>query len=278
MCPRESMTRPQGFMDIDLYRSIIQQAVECGVTKVALENYGEPMFDRQLFDRAKFAQSLGLETSTITNGSLMFKLQCRQVLSYFDIIRISLNGMTAETYGKIHRGLDFYTVIENIDTLLSLKKHYDAKTKILLSFVMTHENKGDVIGFIKKYESLVDRLSVWKPHNWIYGRQYRKASEAKRTCGRPETGPIQVQWDGKVVPCCFDYDSRMVLGDLNHQSLEDIVNGPAYKRLRKAHRDGDFSGYPCDSCDQLHKDDSVLIYSNSDQVAVGTTNSGLFKL
>lgn len=279
MCPRETMTRSQGCMDMELYWSVLRQGVECGATKAALENYGEPLLDRQLFERAAFARSLGLETSTITNGSLLTPRACRLALACFDIIRISLNGMTAETYSKVHRGLDFDTVTKNIDTLLSLKRNLGGQTKILLSFVLLAENCGEEWDWLNKYEPLVDGVSVWRPHNWSYGKHYRAVSGAKTTCNRPKTGPIQVQWDGKVVPCCFDYDSRMVLGDLTRQSLVDVIRGPEYERLRKAHREGRFSEYPsCDSCDQLHKDDSALVWTNIEGAAVGTTNSGMFKL
>lgn len=279
MCPRESMTRGQGRMGMDLYCSVLRQAVECGATKVALENYGEPLLDRLLWKRAAIAQSLGLETSTITNGALLTPAACRLVLTCFDSIRISLNAMSPETYATVQPGLDFAAVVENIETLLSLRHSQGSKTHILMSFVLLDENRHELQAFLDKYGPMVDGLSVWKPHNWSYGKRYREIGGAKATCHRPETGPVQVQWDGKVVPCCFDYDSRVVLGDLTKQTLEEVVTGPEYERLRAAHREGRFSEYPmCDSCDQLHKDDSALVYTNIEGMAVGTTCSGLFKL
>lgn len=278
MCPRERMTRPQGDMDMGLFKSIVRQAVACGAEKVAIENYGEPFLDPGLFERALYAKSLALKTSTITNGSLLDKLACREALAWFDTIRISLSAVTAETYGKVHRGLDFETVTGNIDTLLDMRRSLGSATRILMSFVLLKENAHEQRAWLAKYEPLVDGVSVWRPHNWSYGKQYRDVSGPKVTCRRPETGPIQVQWDGKVVPCCFDYDSRIVLGDLTKQSLVEVLRGPEYERLRAAHREGRFEDYPCDSCDQLHKNVKSLAYTNIPQMAVGTTCSGMFKL
>jgi radical SAM protein with 4Fe4S-binding SPASM domain len=41
-----------------------------------------------------------------------------------------------------------------------------------------------------------------------------------------------ITWDGKVVPCCFDKDAKHQLGDLTHQSFDDIWKGKAYQQFR----------------------------------------------
>lgn len=30
----------------------------------------------------------------------------------------------------------------------------------------------------------------------------------ERPCGRPENGPLQIQWNGEVIPCCYDYNNQ----------------------------------------------------------------------
>ncbi len=49
---------------------------------------------------------------------------------------------------------------------------------------------------------------------------------------------VVVAWDGRVVPCCFDYNATMVMGNLNTQSLGDIWNSEAYVRLRREELEG----------------------------------------
>lgn len=44
---------------------------------------------------------------------------------------------------------------------------------------------------------------------------------------------LGVLWDGHVVPCCLDYDGKVVLGDVNKDSLQDILKGQKAERLRK---------------------------------------------
>ncbi len=43
-------------------------------------------------------------------------------------------------------------------------------------------------------------------------------------------------WDGRVVPCCFDFNAVNTMGDLNAQTLEEIWNGPKYVALAASWR------------------------------------------
>ena len=275
MCPREKMKRPQGVLDPDLYKKVLDEAIAAGADKVSLENYGETFLDPYIFERAAYARSKGMEVYTITNGSLLTEESCESIIKFFNKIRISLYGMSKDVYDKIHRGLSFETVTGNIERLFRAREKYRSNIKIELYFLLMKENEHQMKAFLDKYEKTADAVSIWKPHNWGDGRNYREALSAKKiTCGRPLIGPVQVQWDGLVVPCCFDYDSRIVLGDLKKQTLHEALHGDAYNALRRAHESGEFSKYPfCDVCDQLQKRDDVLVYTTIKNSKIGATNT-----
>jgi len=85
------------------------------------------------------------------------------------------------------------------------------------------------------WEPRADAIEMWKPHNFGDGRSYRERHqtvELKTTCGRPENGPLQIQWDGEVIPCCYDYNNQIVLGNAFEQPVLDILNGEKYRFLR----------------------------------------------
>lgn len=44
---------------------------------------------------------------------------------------------------------------------------------------------------------------------------------------------VGVLWDGRVVPCCNDYDGRVILGDVNHQSLSQVLASPRATKVRR---------------------------------------------
>ncbi len=68
-------------------------------------------------------------------------------------------------------------------------------------------------------------------------------------------------------------------GDLNKQTIYEVLSGDKYKALRKAHDEGGFEKYPfCNGCDQLNKSEDVLVYTNISNVQVGATNTDKYKM
>ena len=47
-CPRDEMQRAQGVMSFELFKKIVDECAELGITHVRMHNYGEPFMDRQL--------------------------------------------------------------------------------------------------------------------------------------------------------------------------------------------------------------------------------------
>ena len=60
-CPRPKMKRPVATMDMDLFASIIDQGKEMGVTRVHLNNYGEPLLDKNLIKKIEIAVSRDMQ-------------------------------------------------------------------------------------------------------------------------------------------------------------------------------------------------------------------------
>ena len=62
---------------------------------------------------------------------------------------------------------------------------------------------------------------------------------------------MTVMVDGSVVPCTQDYNTEMLLGNANLQSLKEIWNSSIYDNFRKWHINGNFpKDYKCISrCD-----------------------------
>ena len=91
---------------------------------------------------------------------------------------------------------------------------------------MNGSNTGNLSRIFLRYGNLIT--------GWT-GRDYRTIKkEQLKTCGRPFNGPLQVQVDGTVNMCCFDYNGKLLLEDLNAQSLAEIFNSVAYKKIRDA--------------------------------------------
>jgi MoaA/NifB/PqqE/SkfB family radical SAM enzyme len=278
MCPRDKHDREHGIMDMEKFKKSIDEVVSLGCKRVTLTGFGEPFIDRRLEEKILYAKGKGLHTYVITNGSLLRSRAESIADTCLDELRISFYGMSPRTYNKIMQGLDFEKSKEGILLFLRLRR----TTKVQISYLIFDDNE-DYHEFLEFWEPLVDYVEVWKPHNFGDGRDYRRREGVKRTCGRPENGPLQIQWDGTVIPCCYDYNNAIVLGNAFESSVMDVLEGPKYNALREAHRKGEFEKFEyCNQCDQLLERSDVLVYTNRhslpNEVAVQLSNTDLSNL
>ncbi|MGZ9080287.1 MAG: radical SAM/SPASM domain-containing protein [Burkholderiales bacterium] len=286
MCPRDKHEhgREHGIMDQAKYEKSIDEVVQLGAKKIVLTGFGEPMLDKRLEDKIAYAHGKGLSTYFITNGSALTPRRSRKLLdSGLSEMRVSFYGMRPETYNAVMQGLDFDRTMKAVLEFLRLRDELGAHTRVQISYLELPENKSDTDAFREFWVPRVDAVEIWKPHNFGDGRDYRARIEDKTTCGRPENGPFQIQWNGEVIPCCYDYNNQIILGNAFEQGVLEILNSPKYRLLRHAHRVKQFGMFPyCDQCDQLRPHADALIYTNRHNLppeeAVKLSNTDLYNL
>lgn len=290
MCPRDKHEdgRPHGIMDLEKYKRSIDEVVSLGATRVVLQGFGEPLIDKTLEQKIAYAKKFNLNTYTITNGSLITRARAKALIEAgLDEMRVSFYGMSPETYNVVMERLDYHLATKNLLGFLEERAALGLKKpKLELSYLVMKENESDVDAFKEFWEPRADAIEIWKPHNYGDGRSYRERHEAveiKATCGRPENGPLQIQWNGEIVPCCYDYNNQIVLGNAFESPVLDILNGEKYRLLRLSHRMKEFKLFPyCDQCDQLLPHADALVYTNKHnlppEVAVRLSNTDLYDL
>jgi len=260
------MTREVADLSHSVCATVLTQAHLLGATHATLFGYGEPSMDAALPSKIEFAaRMLGMEVFITSNGQKMDATYARTLLKKgLSYIRFSVHGVD-ERHDKVQPPTKFGRVIENINIFLQTRAKLKATCGVgIYAMPMHGETVEEIVKFWEPFE--IDHLEIWRPHNWASGREYRaRQRNRKKTCGRPFNGPIQVLSDGRVVPCCFDFDGHMVMGDVHHQSLYAILTGKRYEALRQNHTDGKHGGTLCDQCDQLNADSGdVLLYSSRD--------------
>lgn len=289
MCPREEheFGREHGIMSQSLYEKSIDEVVELGAERVVLTGFGEPMLDKNLEKKIAYAKRKGMSTYIITNGSVLTGKRARGILEAgLDEMRVSFYGMGSDTYNAVMQGLEYEKTKEGLESFLKLRDELKACTKVQISYLVLPENEKDTKAFKAYWEPRVEAIEIWKPHNFGDGKNYRDRTNdesIKSTCGRPENGPLQIQWNGEVVPCCYDYNNKVILGNAFETPVLDIMNGPKYRLLRYAHRQKKFHMFPyCDQCDQLLPHADALVYTNRHNLpaeeAVKLSNTDLYDL
>jgi sulfatase maturation enzyme AslB (radical SAM superfamily) len=256
-CPRDDMKRRQGVMDMALFTKIVDECAVLGIGHVRMHNYGEAFVDKKLPEKIAYAKSKRIpEVGVITNGSLLGPDVARAVTEAgLDAINISLDAAGKETFEATRLGLKYDKVIANVEGLVRIRRELGRnRPKLILSFVR-QDNSAEEQAFIDHWSAVADKIHITELHNWA-GTLKRRA-EVNFPCYR-QWLTFTVLWDGRVSLCCADLDGRVIVGDLNEQSIADVWNGDAYRRVRREQLE---SGGPaiCRNCDLPAKDSPLWV-------------------
>ena len=256
-CPRDEMQRRQGIMSVELFRKIVDECADLGITHVRMHNYGEAFMDRKLVEKVRYAKQKGIrEVGMISNGSLITEPVARGMIEAgLDAINISVDASGKEVFEATRIGLKYDKVIANIERLLRLRTESGKRRpKLILSFVRQH-NSADEAAFIEHWRSIADKIHITDLHNWA--GTLNTESDVNYPCYRPWL-TFTVLWDGRVSLCCADFDGKTILGNLNTQTIAEIWNAEPYRNVRREHLE---SGGPdvCRACDLPRKDSPLWV-------------------
>ena len=256
-CPRDEMHRRQGIMSFDLFRKIVDECVELGITHVRVHNYGEPFVDRKLVDKVRYAKEKGIqEVGMISNGSLITEQVARGMVDAgLDAINISVDASGKDVFESTRIGLKYDKVIANIERLVRIRAESGKRRpKLILSFVRQN-NSADEQAFIEHWRKVADKIHITDLHNW--GGTLHQQSDVNYPCYRPWL-TFTVLWDGRVSLCCADFDGHTILGDMNTSTIKEIWNNERYLSVRREHLE---SGGPdvCRACDLPRKDSPLWV-------------------
>ncbi len=263
MCPREKLTRKQGFMDFGLLEKIIREVSAMKRKPIVhLHGYGEPLLDELLPERIDLAKSCGIkQTYIVTNASLLSPDMSRRIIKAgLDKMKISFYGTDKLSYDATMRRLDFDVTFHNVMDFLRIRKEMKRKNPQLIVQYLPHQtNHAATKDFRCIWSSLLDKdagdsLNTASLHNYGGGRAYNLAdSEIISTCFYPWTA-MTVLWDGSVVTCCMDYNGVQVVGDLNTQTVGEVWNGQTLSSVRKKFGNLDYNGFAaCKGCDWVSR-------------------------
>jgi len=277
ICPRDSFIQPKGYIKPELFAKIIEDASNYEIDTIDLCGYGEPLLDKHFFEHCDFIKNL-LPTTKIYMSSTLGRIKewdIENICNYIDILKISLYGTDKTTYEKVHRGkLTYDSTIQNFSKLFSeieIRKLLKKKIPHLIGlFVEVEENKHQTQQWIDLWEPILDEVIVASPHNWAGLKNYRTIDYGNQiSCGRP-FNTLYIHIDGKVSVCCWDINKvNPLIGDINNQTLEEIINSKELKFIQEKHKNNDFEGLLCKNCEQTNFNEDNLIYTSNKDRRIG---------
>lgn len=268
-CPLNDgdFNRKKTTMSNQLFKTLFYKLMDEAphIEDITISGMGEPTLDDGYIEKLEIIKSKNLHTNMLSNGS-KFKFDDIDYVvksGILDSIRFSIHSLDKEHYKETTGSDSLDLVLKNIEEFIFRKELYNSNMRIIVSADIIPEHSGDEEELIKHFSNRVDLLEIWRPHNWVDWAHYRHGGKKKTTCGRPFNGPLQIQVDGTINMCCFDYNGDLLLGDFKNQSLKEIFQSDMYERILDFHKGNHNNSLICNACDQLfEKDSNVMIYNS----------------
>ncbi len=249
-----AFSRPTGRLDPALLERLLAE-LHPYLWGVLFYFQGEPLLHPEIGRLIRLADQYRLLTSLSTNGHFLTEEKIYELLLAGLVhLRLSLDGMTPQTYSRYRQEGDLQTVLEGLKRLLRLRKALRSPFPLVeVQFIAFRHNVHEIPLFLRwAYQIGVERASVKKAqllqpsaesyNEWI-------PPEASRYTVEPNgevqlTGPLpqgcwrlwraaEITWDGQVLPCCFDKNADHAFGKVQQGFFHEVWHSPAAHRFRK---------------------------------------------
>jgi len=227
----------QGMMSWGVAKDALEQARKMGALSVKCNFRGEPgLAKRTLSAAVKYAKELGyVEVSMNTNLTAFSKKRLANLADLgLDLMIVSVDGATAETYESIRINGDFKKLMENLRYLQTLPN----RPKIRINFCEQDKNRHEVHDMEWRFATLCDELRI----NSIRSDN----SGERKKCSQPWQRLV-VMHDGQVGGCCSNWSNEAVVGRFPERSLQELWDGGPRSQLLHYAADPN-SGGPCKGC------------------------------
>ena len=151
-CFRNAWEQPIGRMSEETFEAILAGLRELDpIPSVYFGGIGEPLFHPKTIDWIAEAKALGVKVELITNGTILTEKKSQQLIDAgLDVLWVSIDGASPETYADVRMGAELPRVLENLRQLYKMRKggHFP-KPEIGVAFVAMKRNINDLPKIIK---------------------------------------------------------------------------------------------------------------------------------
>jgi radical SAM protein with 4Fe4S-binding SPASM domain len=236
---------------------------------LALWNYGEPLLNKELPGMIAHAKKMGVRVVKVSsNVHFLDGDRGRALLrSRLDVLILSVDGASQETYAAFRKDGDFDRVARSVAWLCAEKKRLElTKPRIELQFIVMRHNEHELPEMRRlAREWGVDRLRVKtvgaddaETKELIPATRLLSRYQADGQTPNVRHAFCTMAWDhtvvnvdGSVTPCCYlrpDMGEAFVMGNVFESSFAEIWRGERYRAFRAAMLAGRESMPVCNRC------------------------------
>ncbi len=160
-CVRHSWDEPEGFMEWATFEAVVDGLVDAAgdgeggaaagphaAGTVAFMGLGEPLLHSRFLDMLRLVKSRGVRAEVTTNALLLDEEMAGGLLQAgLDQLVVSIDGTSAEAFGRVRSGASLAKVVENVRRLHDRRgPNYGPGMRIGIEFVAMRSNVGELPG------------------------------------------------------------------------------------------------------------------------------------
>ena len=266
-------------MSVDLFKKFVNDLKEFkGKPKlIRFCGTGDSLFNKNFVDivEISYQKKIADRLELITNGILLNDKIIPKLGKYLDRVIISIEGLDDADYEKYTlRKVNFNNLVKKLKKFSENKTNAKLHIKIHNSAVLTEDRTEkffDIFSDIADEIYIENLVNLWPEVESNLGLESGQRFDGKdlnkvKVCPQIFKS-MQINSDGRVIPCCIDFKTANLIGDLNKESVKNIWNGQELHTLRMKHLDGkrhEFS--PCKGCTMNEYSDKDNIDKYSEQI------------
>ncbi|HUR83366.1 MAG TPA: radical SAM protein [Thermoanaerobaculia bacterium] len=242
-CPVSVAPRDDEEMSTALFERIVGELAEHRETidGVFLQSYNEPTIDRRFVDHCKTLFDAQLPVAVLSNGSGLTpaKVDGLMKAGRLRFLCINLSTMDEEKYER-DRGEDHLRIVmRNLDYAKDLPVADEMRIIVLGSGDDEHRANFEAVRdryagsrFDVQQHLTVDR-GFW---HLEVGRKAMQRVGKLAGCELIGSRPLQhlhITATGAAILCCQDYDENYVVGNLHHQSVQEVLESDEMAKMRR---------------------------------------------
>ncbi len=242
--------RPKGFMPYELFTKVVDDlgAFDDKVKELIFHKNGEPLLHERIVDMLRYAKEKDVahKLTLVTNGSLLTPRLAREIMAVGPhYMQVSLEAVSDEGYLEVSRAKVDYDKIVGQVAYLHAHKHPDTTLNVKIMDVgLSAEEKQK---FHDDFEGICSSHGIEHPISYtqpavkdtslgIMKGTTHDMYEAtyKEVCTLPFY-TLNVNFNGKVSACSFDWRHGLIMGNVNDDSLRNIWRGRPWEEFRVMH-------------------------------------------
>jgi radical SAM protein with 4Fe4S-binding SPASM domain len=248
----------QAPMPWPMFTRLIDQLAASGLyveKQISFGLFGDGLMDPLVVERARYVKKMMPDVflAINTNGGPFNERRHGELIGLVDRFSVHIEGITPEIYERLMPPLRAENVFPKVERLLEL-----APGKVNIACPISSVNVDDFPALREHWES----RGAHEVHILTFTNRttdklgfYDYALAPTAGCCRQEVAyDFIVDWDGKVLACCQDFTRGNEIGDLNHESVGQILANAKRRELFDALGNGQWSRFSsCRNCKFDHE-------------------------